>query len=312
MINEINEKIVHIREQMAERDRLQRMMEKVDNEINHHEQIQDKLFKELTSEERDVDKLEKLTFSNILHTIMGNKEELLKKEKEEYYKAKIKYDEIKDTVQHFKDEREIYYGKIKKFGMLNTELEDLLKEKEKKLVTSRSEISFELEKINDEMIQIRGNINESYEAVQAGEIACSSLIRAEEALNSAKNYGTWDMLGGGLLVTSAKHSKIDEAKDYMIEARAKLDRFKRELSDVNMNFNVDINIDSFSRFADYFFDGIFADMNVQSKINDSLSGIQDAKYRVRHIINRLSKNIESQEKNISKLQDSKKELIANA
>lgn len=263
-------------------------------------------------EESDVDKLEKLTFNNILHTIMGNKQELLKKEKEEYYKAKIKHDEIKDTLEHLKSERETYNTKIEKFGMLKSKLGELLKEKEKILESSGSEISPKLDKINDEMIEIKGNIKECYEAVQAGEMAYSSLSMVEESLNSAKNYGTWDMLGGGLLATSAKHSKIDEAKDGMTEARAKLDRFKRELSDVNMAFNVEINIDSFSKFADYFFDGLFSDMNVQSRINDSLTGVQDAKYRVSDIITGLRRNIESQEKKINTLEESKNDLIANA
>ncbi|WBW96920.1 hypothetical protein [Oceanirhabdus sp. W0125-5] len=312
MINEINEKIGYVKEQMAERNRLERLMEKVDSEISQQEQIQDKLFKELIKEEKDVDKLEKLTFTNIIHSIMGNKEELLKKEKEEHYRAKIKYDEIKNTVEHLKSERETYYAKIKKFGRLNVELDELLKEKEKLLVSSGSKISTKLDEINDEVIQIKAHIKECYEAVQAGEVACSSLRWVEESLNSAKDYGTWDMFGGGIIATSAKHSKIDEAQERMIEARAKLDRFKRELSDVNMQFHVEINIDSFSKFADYFFDGLFSDMNVQSKIKDSIRGVQEAQLRVCDVINGLKRNIESHEIKVNKLEESRKELIANA
>lgn len=39
MINEINEKIGNIKAQMAEKDRLERMMEKVEYEINHQDKF---------------------------------------------------------------------------------------------------------------------------------------------------------------------------------------------------------------------------------------------------------------------------------
>jgi len=312
VINEINEKIWSIKQDVEYRGKLEERMRKLDNEITYKRQLQEHFLKELMKEENDVDKFEKLTFSNIIHSIIGDKQELLKKEKGEYYKAKVKYDEIRSIIEHLERDREVYYNKIKNFGELEKELEELLKEKEKIIESSEMHISYELDKINDELVITKGYLKECNEAVKAGEAACSVLLKVEEPLNSAKNYGTWDMLGGGLLVTSAKHSKIDEARDRMIEARTKLDRFKTELSDVNMNFNVEINIDSFSKFADYFLDGLFSDMNVQSKIDDSLRGIQEAKYKVRNIITGLRRNIESQEKNINKLEESRRELIANA
>lgn len=40
---------------------------------------------------------------------------------------------------------------------------------------------------------------EKREAVEAGKRALRSLRDAEEQLNSAKNWGLWDMFGGGFL-----------------------------------------------------------------------------------------------------------------
>ena len=47
------------------------------------------------------------------------------------------------------------------------------------------------------------------EAIQAGEAALRSLERAKEKMGSAKNWGIFDMMGGGLLRSLFKHSKFD-------------------------------------------------------------------------------------------------------
>lgn len=50
----------------------------------------------------------------------------------------------------------------------------------------------------------------------AGNRALKSLRNAQDSLNSAKNWGLWDMFGGGFISTMAKHSKMDSAKQNML------------------------------------------------------------------------------------------------
>ena len=45
---------------------------------------------------------------------------------------------------------------------------------------------------------------EKYEAIQAGERALVSLREAQNQLNSAKNWGVVDLLGGGLFTDLIK------------------------------------------------------------------------------------------------------------
>lgn len=67
------------------------------------------------------------------------------------------------------------------------------------------------------------------EAIQAGEAALRSLERAKEKMGSAKNWGIFDMMGGGLFSSLFKHSKIDRASADIEEAKRQLAVFKREL-----------------------------------------------------------------------------------
>ena len=93
---------------------------------------------------------------------------------------------------------------------------------------------------------------EKREAIEAGQRALSSLRTAKENLNSAKNWGLVDMFGGGFFSTMLKHSKMDQARQNMEQAKYDLRNFSRELNDVNVACNLNINTGDFLSFADYF------------------------------------------------------------
>lgn len=90
-------------------------------------------------------------------------------------------------------------------------------------------------------------------------------------------------------MTSMKHSSIDEAMDHVAVANRNLNTFSRELKDVNIDLDLDVNISSFDKFADYFFDGFIADLNVQNKIRDSLDSVRCKVYHVRELVANLNR-----------------------
>ncbi len=117
---------------------------------------------------------------------------------------------------------------------------------------------------------------EAQEAINAGKQALQYLYDAREKLGSAKNWGIYDMLGGGLISTAFKHSKMDEASYFIEQAKRYLLIFQRELKDVQVFPNLQMEISSFLSFADFFFDGLVADYLVQSKITEARKQVQDA------------------------------------
>jgi hypothetical protein len=129
---------------------------------------------------------------------------------------------------------------------------------------------------------------EKREAVDAGYRALQSLRSAQVELNSAKNWGMVDLLGGGLISGLVKHSKMDNAQRYMEQAKYDLSNFSRELNDVNMACNLNIDVGDFLSFADFFFDGFVADWLVQDRINEARRQVENAIRRVQEIIRQLS------------------------
>ena len=96
-----------------------------------------------------------------------------------------------------------------------------------------------------------------------------------------------DIIGGRGLSGLIKHVKIGDAKSSLNRAKADLDRFSRELSDVREIQGLNIEIGDFLTFADFFFDGLIADIMVQSKIRKAQENIDDAIYRVEKLLRRL-------------------------
>ena len=107
---------------------------------------------------------------------------------------------------------------------------------------------------------------ERNEAIDAGERALSSLRAARGELQSAGNWGLLDLFGGDMISGLVKHSKMGNAQKYMEEAKYNLQSFSRELQDVNMTHNLNLNVGDFLTFADFFFDGLVADWLVQDRI----------------------------------------------
>ena len=120
------------------------------------------------------------------------------------------------------------------------------------------------------------------------------------------------MLGGGLISTLAKHSSLDEAQDQVQQLQTKLRRFKTELADVTIHTDMQVNVDGFLRFADYFFDGLFADWAVLDKISQSQSSVQTTKNQIESVLSMLRSMEDTVDQTIRKLEDEKEAAVVKA
>lgn len=127
------------------------------------------------------------------------------------------------------------------------------------------------------------NPQEIHEAIHAADDALIALRSAERSLSAAGGLGLWDMLGGGFLASFFKHNKIDQAQQEIEQARIALQRFRNELADLNRAADFNLDVGNFLRFADYFFDDVFSDVLVQSKISQGRQQVQQAISQVEEI-----------------------------
>ena len=114
--------------------------------------------------------------------------------------------------------------------------------------------------------------------------------QAEQKLRSARTWSFFDMLGGGFIVDMVKHYKLNGAASLMNEANALLLRLQEVLGSISIPADYQMTIGGFATFADFFFDGIFADAYMASKIFSSLEEVrrlQDRLYELRRRLQQL-------------------------
>lgn len=122
------------------------------------------------------------------------------------------------------------------------------------------------------------------EAIEAGETALISLREAQAHLNSARNWGIFDMFGGGFFSSMIKRSKMDDAVHCMERAKQDLARLQKELRDIHVPMDLKLEVSEFLSFADIFFDNLLVDYMVQNKIAEARAQIDDAVFRVESIL----------------------------
>ena len=118
--------------------------------------------------------------------------------------------------------------------------------------------------------------------------AVYQLERAQDRLGSARNWGIFDILGGGLISTLVKHDRMDSAGDCIREASRLMERVRQMLPDIQVG-GIPTEGDGFGRVADLLFDGFFTDMYMQGRINDRREAVDRMLSRVRRLERELTR-----------------------
>lgn len=311
-MKDINDRLLKIKADLREKERLEKILNDAMNQKRELEGKKVQLYKQLQKEEKDVKKLEGMSFSNFINTILGTKWEKLDEEKKELLSAKLKYDAICDELNELISDIEKVKANISKLGNLDYEYKKLIREKEELLKYVDDEVAAKLERITEEESLLMHRKKELEEAISAGNELLYSLDRIEKSLKSAGNWGMWDIFGGDMIATMVKHSKLDSAKYEISRAQSLLRKFHRELNDVGGYIDIQLNIGSFLTFADYFFDGLFSDLAVQSRIRDAENRVMDARYKVNSIVIRLKDELKEVNSRVETINRERLKIIEQA
>lgn len=287
MLRELNERINKVKEDIASKEVLNKKVEKYNAQLKVEEDKLLGLEVKLKKEYKDVEKLKKVTFSNLVSTLMKNKDEKLEKEQHEYLMAKIEYDEHTASVELLKQNIENIKSRLKNISNCEVEYKELLNSKIE-LVRAYGE-NYDKNKLDNleyEIDKALRNIKEVEEALSAGKSLVRELDKAKESLNSAHNWGLYDIMGGGIVSSVIKHNRVEEAENSFRNISGLVSRFNKELGDVRVK---GITISTTSIAFDIFFDNIFTDWSVQNKINESLNNVVSIIRQVTIIIRDLNK-----------------------
>jgi len=287
-------------------------LQSLTRELEQQRSLRDQWAARLEREKRDVEKLEGLSLGTLFYNLIGKLEEKLSKEEEEMLQAKLRYEEAADTVQEIEAELADLKQKLARLEHVEDDYAKAIYEKKLYIRRFHPELTAALEDLTNQEEEAMANVKELQEAVIAGRTVIESLDRAEVLLKKAKDWGTFDMLGGGFISTAMKHTRIDEARTAIHEAQRDLRRFQMELSDVRRDLNISLEINGFLTFADYFFDNIITDWMVQGRINSALEELDDKQTQIQQLVTSLDEERKREEERIEALHREKLTLIEEA
>lgn len=113
------------------------------------------------------------------------------------------------------------------------------------------------------------------------------LNQAKDRLNSAKNWGLADILGGGVFITMAKRNRLNEAENEMRLAKYAINRLEDRLVYLRKSDDLYIEMSDFATAMDYLFDNPLTDIVIQSRISDAKDRVEKAIVRVEKILDDL-------------------------
>ena len=265
------------------------------------------------NEQADVERLEGRSLANYFFQVVGRLDEKLDQERQEAYAARVKLDEAQHQLAGIDADLRSIKDQLSEANIAAFQFRAEVEKKYAALKESGTDAADHIMEIEQKIAAKRAQKQEIKEAISAGRSARNLADEVLSELKSAEGWNTWDMFGGGGIITHmAKHEHLDAAQDLVYSLQSELRRFKTELADIHISANMQVSVDGFLRFADYFFDGLFADWAVGDRISNSISSVNHTKEQIGRTLEKLQEMEKATESEIAKLHQKLDDLIVKA
>jgi hypothetical protein len=305
----IKETIKKIAELQSVKRHYENTLDELDSVLAKKDSIENQMIKEL----EDINNLEKLGVKSIFHKVLGNKEEQLEKERQEYLQVTLQHKEVLNAIEVVEFEKNVLEKKVYSIDDLANELEGLKQMRSKEILSTPSELRNRLVFIHKKKDDLQKYETELQEAFSIGDQTSASLEKVHSQLKSAKDWGNRDMMSGGRngrYVKSMKHGAIDRAMNEISRTKLLLNNFNRELADIGYsNQRLGLQVENIARFPGIIFDNLISDWIVQNKIKGVLSTVSNLMDDVHLIMKSIQKEIQQSSADYDKFESEENRLL---
>lgn len=224
----------------------------------------------LDAESRDVERLESFSPARIWAALKGSREVDLDRETAERDAARYAVAEATAHRDAARREVDALAEQLRALGDAEARYRRALRDQEEWVTASGAPHGAELTRIAEERGELLSRDDELAQAQSAGVLARRHLAQAADRLGSAESWSTWDTFGGGgMLSDMMKYDRVDQATAELRRADEALAAFSRELADVRLAPVRGVEVDQLTQVFDVFFDNIFSDWGMRSRIQDA-------------------------------------------
>lgn len=308
-LHEIDQAIETLTAAQARRKQLTAQMDELYRQRCERQARVEETARIFRKEQDEVDLLEKGGLRSLLLSLTGGKKGRLDKERLEALAAKCQYDQARSDLDYLENKLNDLIRERNELVCSPQKLEQLRAEKVELVTAMGGQRGARLAQVEEQLRELNRQRKELQEAISAGMTVKRLLSQIQDDLDGARSYGTWDMLGGGVIATAAKHDWLDSAQSTIRAAQRALCDFRTELADVSDLQIPNIQIGSFATFMDYFFDGIFSDWFVQSGIKKAQDRVSEVYVNLTAVLRTLHTAAEELDKRLAPLKAERDELL---
>jgi len=225
-----------------------------------------------SAEQKDVERLESVSLTRVLASLAGSRDERLARERAEADAARYRVADAQARLDAVRREHQAARERLDQLASAPDAYAAVIDEKERYLTTSGDPRGVSLLKLAAERGRLTADLKETGEAITAAVAARDALSLAQDRLGSASSWSTYDTwFGGGMIASSIKHDRMDEAAQVAAAADQRLAVLRTELADVGDPGLTapQLTVSGGTRFADVWFDNFFTDLAVADRIRQA-------------------------------------------
>ena len=279
------EEIRRLRSEIARAGQLKIRLESLYRQRKELGEREAELRSRRVEEQDDVNRLEGRSLARYFYTLLGSLDEKLDAERAGARAAAVEHDAVLAELEDVNAAVGEAEGELAGLSGCEERYDKAVSAKAEYLKKSGSPLADRLRGIEKRAAYNERQTRETDEAIRAGEAACAAAERVVKSLSSASTWSTIDIFSDSFLADVVKYGRIDDAQRAMEQLRIALRRFGTELADVGGR--LETGMGDLLTFADIFFDNIFTDFAVSSRINRALYEAREVEERVQRSLSSL-------------------------
>ena len=258
----------------------------------------------------DVTLLEGKSVRKLFYSLLGTKDPLMEKERQEFLAAFLKHQAVKKHLAVLQFEDKVLREQSKLLFGVEETLSRLLREKKKLLTGKKTEGGKQLMAMEEKLIAYKNFLIEVKEAKNAGRACIAILEKITKQLGEVHEWGAMQTMNNKKLKRRPRRW-VSRATKNAYKAKNLLQNFEIELLDVSDHYGLSYQdeMTSIHLFLELFVDNLIVDWVIQKRINHTLHGVESVHDRVSMILMLLENEIKEVKLLVKKVKEEQKELL---
>lgn len=305
------DRLLELRTRLETQRKAARRVKQLMNECKWLETQRKQRADELDRADGDQRRIERCGLAALWHDLMGNRDEQIDERRRARAAAELRHEDARRELELKR--KALLEARETSADIEQTEVQlEAAREFVLALAQSRggprADELVSLEVREEELVAQLHEIEEAYTVWVESSEALDAVL---DTLQRTSNWGVFDVIAGGPIVTWVKHGGLDRARSEMEDARESLQDLERELRDVARfdDLDVDVDLSAGWRFADFFLDGFVVDAMVQSRISGMIQGVEALQRRVDGVGGQLRLRRKTADKQLEELRTERDELL---